>query len=85
VCCESSARDAAVLDFKTFMVSDANAALTDEEHMATLVNFIQNPFGDQMMGLLRATFSYAGFSLVESAFGSVIRTARIQEIQKPRK
>lgn len=45
VCCESSARDAAMLDFKTFMVADANAARSDEEHMATLINFIQT-FGD---------------------------------------
>jgi ureidoacrylate peracid hydrolase len=58
VCCESSARDAAMLDFRTFMVSDANAARTDEEHMATLVNFIQT-FGDvrstdEMISLLAA-------------------------------
>ena len=64
VCCESSARDAAMLDFKTFMVSDANAALTDEEHMATLMNFIQYPFGDvrstdEMIGMLTATFAPA--------------------------
>jgi ureidoacrylate peracid hydrolase len=45
VCCESSARDAAMQDFKTFMISDANAARTDEEHMGTLINFIQT-FGD---------------------------------------
>lgn len=45
VCCESSARDAAMQDFKTFMISDANAARTDDEHLATLVNFIQT-FGD---------------------------------------
>ena len=53
-----------MLDFKTFIVSDANAALTDEEHMATLVNFIQNPFGDvrstdEMIGMLTATFAPA--------------------------
>ena len=58
VCCESSARDAAMQDFKTFMVSDANAARTDEEHMATLVNFIQT-FGDvrstdEMIAMLQA-------------------------------
>ena len=45
VCCESSARDAAMMDFKTIMVSDANAALTDEAHMTTLITFVQN-FGD---------------------------------------
>lgn len=45
VCCESSARDAMMLNFRTVMVSDANAALTDEEHNATLVNFYAS-FGD---------------------------------------
>ena len=58
VCCESSARDAAMLDFRTFMISDANAARTDDEHLATLVTFIQT-FGDvrssdEMVGLLQA-------------------------------
>ena len=43
---------------------DANAALADEEHMATLVNFIQYPFGDvrstdEMIGMLTATFAPA--------------------------
>jgi ureidoacrylate peracid hydrolase len=45
VCCESSARDAAMMDFKTIMVSDGNAAITDEAHQATLTTFIQT-FGD---------------------------------------
>ena len=58
VCCESSARDAAMMDFKTFMISDANAALTDEAHLATLTTFIGS-FGDvrstdEMIGLLTA-------------------------------
>jgi ureidoacrylate peracid hydrolase len=58
VCCESSGRDAAMMDFKTIMVSDANAALTDEAHLTTLTNFIQT-FGDvrsteEMIGLLHA-------------------------------
>ncbi|HVG50034.1 MAG TPA: isochorismatase family cysteine hydrolase [Xanthobacteraceae bacterium] len=58
VCCESSGRDAAMMDFKTFMISDANAALTDEAHVTTLTNFIQT-FGDvrttdDMIGLLQA-------------------------------
>jgi len=47
VCCESSARDAMMLNFKTIMVSDANAALTDEEHNATLSS-IYSTFGDVM-------------------------------------
>jgi ureidoacrylate peracid hydrolase len=47
VCCESSARDAMMLNFKTIMVSDANAARTDEEHNATLATFYAI-FGDVM-------------------------------------
>jgi ureidoacrylate peracid hydrolase len=58
VCCESSARDAAMMDFKTFMVSDANAAITDDAHLATLSSFIGS-FGDvrttgEMISLLEA-------------------------------
>ena len=45
VCCESSARDAAMQDFKAIMVSDANATRTDEEHAAALIAFLQS-FGD---------------------------------------
>lgn len=45
VCCESTARDAMMLDFKVAMVSDCLAALSDGEHRATLETFIQQ-FGD---------------------------------------
>ena len=45
VCCESTGRDAHELDFNVAMVSDCLAALTDEEHRATLETFIQQ-FGD---------------------------------------
>ena len=37
VCCESTARDAMMLNFKTVMVSDGNAAVTDEDHRGSLV------------------------------------------------
>jgi len=47
VCCESTARDAMMLNFRTVMVSDGNAAITDEEHNASLVAFYLN-FGDVM-------------------------------------
>jgi ureidoacrylate peracid hydrolase len=47
VCCESSARDAMMLDYRVIMLSDANAASTDEEHAATLNNFMLF-FGDVM-------------------------------------
>jgi len=41
VCCESTARDAMMLDFRTFMVEDANAAFTDAEHVAGLTTVAQ--------------------------------------------
>lgn len=45
VCCESTARDAMMLDFKTVMLSDCCAALSDDEHRAALETIIQQ-FGD---------------------------------------
>ena len=48
VCSESSARDAAMSDFKTIMVSDANACRSDDDHLATLSTFAQ-AFGDVCM------------------------------------
>ncbi|MDG2033991.1 MAG: cysteine hydrolase [Rhodospirillales bacterium] len=45
VCCEATGRDAMMLDFSTVMVSDCLAALSDEEHLASLETFIQQ-FGD---------------------------------------
>jgi ureidoacrylate peracid hydrolase len=47
VCCESTARDAMMLNFKTIMVTDGNAAMNDEEHSAALLRFYQT-FGDIM-------------------------------------
>jgi len=47
VCCESTARDAMMTNFKTIMVTDANAGHTDEEHNASLVAFYLS-FGDIM-------------------------------------
>jgi ureidoacrylate peracid hydrolase len=47
VCCESTARDAMMLDFKVVMVEDCCAALSDDEHRAALENIIQQ-FGDVM-------------------------------------
>ena len=45
VCCESTARDAMMLDFKVVLLSDCTAALSDDEHRATLETVIQQ-FGD---------------------------------------
>ncbi len=47
VCCEATARDAMMLDFKTVILSDCCAALSDDEHLATIETFMQQ-FGDVM-------------------------------------
>ena len=47
VCCESSARDAMMINFRTVMISDGNAAMTMDEHNASLVAFYAM-FGDVM-------------------------------------
>src|SRR6267142_5738509 len=47
LCCESTARDAMMLNFKTVMVSDGNAAMTDDDHNASLASFYLT-FGDVM-------------------------------------
>jgi ureidoacrylate peracid hydrolase len=60
VCCESSARDAMMTNFRVVMISDGNAATTQAEHEASLTAFYLT-FGDVMdtdmaIGLLtRAT------------------------------
>lgn len=45
VCCESTARDASTLGYRTIMVADANAALRDQDLDATL-HTIYRSFGD---------------------------------------
>ena len=41
VCCESSARDGIMTNFRTIMVSGGNAALSQAEHEASLAGFLQ--------------------------------------------
>ena len=57
VCCESTARDAMMLNYKIFFVSDANACRTDEEHNATLaillMMFADVRSTDEMIALLQ--------------------------------
>lgn len=58
VCCEASARDAMMDGFKTVLVSDANAARSDAEHVASLATILQF-FGDvrttdQVLALLES-------------------------------
>lgn len=45
VCCESTARDAMMMDYRTIMVSDALASFTEEEHVNALHNWMLY-FGD---------------------------------------
>lgn len=45
VCCESTARDASTLGYRTIIIADANAAATDHDLNATLHN-IYRSFGD---------------------------------------
>ena len=57
-CCESTARDAMMRNFRTVMIADGNAARTDAAHNAALMNFYLS-FGDVMTaaeaeGYLRA-------------------------------
>jgi ureidoacrylate peracid hydrolase len=39
VCCDATARDGAMRDFKVLFLSDANAAFTEEDQDYTLRNF----------------------------------------------
>jgi ureidoacrylate peracid hydrolase len=56
VCCESTARDAMMRNFRTVMVSDACAAMSDADHAAALCGFYSY-FGD----VLTAAQCEAGF------------------------
>jgi nicotinamidase-related amidase len=47
VCCESTARDAMLMDFRTVMVDDALAAYTEQEHTFSLHSWLLY-FGDVM-------------------------------------
>ena len=47
VCCEATARDAMMMGYNVVMVSDCLAALSDDEHRASLETIIQQ-FGDVM-------------------------------------
>lgn len=47
VCCESTARDAMMLNYQVIMVTDGNAADTDDDHNGALVAFYST-FGDIM-------------------------------------
>ena len=59
VCCESTARDAMMLNYKVFFVADGNATFNDEEHNATL-SAMAHTFCDvlptaELVGLIAAS------------------------------
>jgi ureidoacrylate peracid hydrolase len=58
VCCESTARDAMMLNYKVFFVADGNATFTDAEHNATLsamaYTFCDVVDADAVIGLIEA-------------------------------
>jgi ureidoacrylate peracid hydrolase len=71
VCCESTARDAMMRNFRTIMVTDANAANSDDLHNAALIAFYLK-FGDIMptevvVSLLSAARSRAPNPVVRSS------------------
>jgi ureidoacrylate peracid hydrolase len=58
VCCDSTARDASMFNYKVIMAADANATYSDAQHNAALAAFY-NVFGDvltvdQVIAALRA-------------------------------
>ena len=57
-CCESTARDAMQLDYRVLLAADANAALSDQEHAATLhimaMVFADLHSTDELVELLKA-------------------------------
>jgi ureidoacrylate peracid hydrolase len=63
VCCESTARDAMMMNYKVAFVSDGNAALTDAEHNATLgsmaIIFADVMTTDEVVAKLQAARSQA--------------------------
>ena len=46
VCCDGAARDAMMLNFRSVMVTDANAAMTDEDHRDASLKAFYLSFGD---------------------------------------
>ena len=62
VCCESTARDGMMLNYKTIMVSDANAAHDDDHHNSALSNvfgFVDVMTTDEVLSRLMPTAARA--------------------------
>jgi len=59
ICCESSARDAEMMGYRVFFVADATAAISDDQHNATLaimtMVFADVRLTDDMIALIGAS------------------------------
>lgn len=57
LCCETTARDAYMRDFRVFFLADATATLTEEMHLASLMNlalgFAYVTTTDEIIGMLK--------------------------------
>ena len=67
VCCESTARDAMMLNYKVFFIADGNATFNDDEHNATL-SAMAHAFcdvidTDTMVGMIERVGAEAGDGL----------------------
>lgn len=77
VCCESTARDAMMMNYKVIFVSDGTAAFSDEEHNATLGIMLTN-FADvlstkEVLTLLKMRGQAAGVIAAEELLSSETR------------
>ena len=81
ICCESSARDAMMLNFKVTMVADALATYTDAEHNASLATFY-SIFGDVQTVDEAIAALDRGTSLVTARKPATAAGPRMREDQK---
>jgi ureidoacrylate peracid hydrolase len=80
ICCESSARDAMMLNFKVTMVADALATYTDAEHNASLATFY-SIFGDVQTVDEAVAALDRGASMVTAREAAIAAGPRISEEQ----
>jgi ureidoacrylate peracid hydrolase len=81
ICCESSARDAMMLNFKVTMVADALATYTDAEHNASLATFY-SIFGDVQTVDEAIAALDRGTSMVTARKPAMAAGPRMREDQK---
>jgi nicotinamidase-related amidase len=81
ICCESSARDAMMLNFKVTMVADALATYTDAEHNASLATFY-SIFGDVQTVDEAVAALDRGASMVTAREAAIAAGPRMSEEQE---